>query len=336
MSPAAPSDQEIVAGIEEAPGGGDRPPGVVAIERRPYRYATSYPLEEVTAHLDDGRTLHLILKDLTWERLLDDARRTKPRFLYEPRRCIETYRRILLGTGVGAACHGAFADVESGRYWLLIEKLPGVELWQVGDFGTWESVARWLARFHRRFVDEGERVKLRNPFLLCYDSDFLRTWARRALEGAAGQGIGDDRLRAMTGLLAGYGQVVDRLAAVPPVFIHGELYPSNVLVAGTGPTPTVWPVDWEMAGVGPPLLDLAALTTGWEGAEQAKLVDAYLDELGPAGSRGPSGEVSTLLDCCRLHYALQWLGWSPDWSPPPEHTRDWVFEALTLGERLDL
>ena len=336
MSPTAPSDHEIVAGIEEALGAALQPPGVVTIERRPYRYATSYPLEEVNAHLDDGRTLHLILKDLTWERLLGEARRTKPRFLYEPRRCIETYRRILPGTGVGAACHGAFVDVRSGRYWLLIERLPGVELWQVGDFGTWESVARWLARFHRRFADEGERVLLRNPFLLRYDSDFLRTWPRRALDGAARQGVGADRLRAMASLLAGYGQVVDRLAAVPPVFIHGELYPSNVLVGGTGPTEMVWPVDWEMAGIGPPLLDLAALTAGWEGAEQAKLADAYLDELGPAGAQGEAGEVSTLLDCCRLHYALQWLGWSPGWSPPPEHARDWVSEALTLGERLGL
>lgn len=42
------------------------------------------------------------------------------------------------------------------------------------------------------------------------------------------------------------------------------------------------------------------------------------------------------LDRCRLHLALRSLGWSPAWSPPPEHARDWLAEALELAERLDL
>jgi aminoglycoside phosphotransferase (APT) family kinase protein len=97
------------------------------------------------------------------------------------------------------------------------------------------------------------------------------------------------------------------LASVPPSFIHGELYPSNVLVGVAGEAQVVWPVDWEMAGVGPPILDLAALTAGWEGEEQAKLVDAYIDELGSIGGSSPEAELLALLDCCRLHYALS--GW---------------------------
>ena len=333
MNPGPPADEEIVRCLEEA---GNGQLGVVGIERVRYPYATSYPLEDVTARLDDGRTLRLILKDLTWERLLGDARRTKPSFLYEPRRCIETYRSVLPMSGVGAAFHGAFTDDGRGRYWLLTEKVHGVELWQIGDFGTWESAARWLARFHRSFADEGEHVARRNPHLLRYGPDLLRVWPSRALDVAAKQEAGSDRLRSLTSLVARYDQVVERLAAVAPAFIHGEFYPSNVLVGATGEGEAFWPVDWEMAGVGPPLLDLAALTAGWEGGEEAKLVDAYCDELGSLGAPGAVGEVSTLLDCCRLHYALQWLGWSVDWSPPPEHARDWVAEALGLGERLGL
>ena len=328
MSAGAPTDEEIVACIQE--------PGVVRIERRPYPYATSYPLEEVTALLDDGRTLGLILKDLTWDRLLGDARRTKPRFLYEPRRCIETYRCILQGSGVGTTCHGAFSDDASGRHWILVEKVPGVELWQIGDLGTWESVARWLAGFHRSFADEGERVMRRNPHLLRYDSEFLRMWPPRALDVASRHDTVGDELRRLADLVAGYEQVVDRLTAVPPSFLHGELYPSNVLVDCADGGVAVWPIDWEMAGAGPPLMDLAALTAGWEGEEQAMLVDAYFEELGPAPWLGPAGEAGALLDACRLHYAVQWLGWSPDWSPPPEHARDWVSEAMRLGERLGL
>ena len=323
MSPGAPTDEEILGCLEVA--------GVAGMERRPYAYATSYPLEEVTVQLDDGRTLSLILKDLTWERLLADAGRTKPRFLYEPRRCLETYRRVLAERGVGARCHGTFADARTGRYWVLIEKVTGVELWQIGDVATWESVARWLAGFHLSFAEEGERVLQRNPYLLTYGPDYLRLWPGRALDAVSGE----DRRR-LQGMVAGYDQVVERLAGVPRSFVHGELYPSNVLVDATEDGVAVWPIDWEMAGVGSPLLDLAALTAGWDGEEQARLVGAYLDELGPAPWLGQAGEVGSLLDCCRLHYALQWLGWSGDWTPPPEHARDWVSEALRLGEKLGL
>jgi thiamine kinase-like enzyme len=128
---------------------------------------------------------------------------------------------------------------------------------------------------------------------------------------------------------------VDRLTAAPQQLVHGELYPSNVLVGATAAGVQVWPVDWEMAGVGCPLLDLAALTSGWHGGDHDALVDAYLDDAGPA-RWADREEVGALLDCCRLHYALQWLGWSPGWTPPPEHARDWVADALAIAERLEL
>ena len=43
--------------------------------------------------------------------------------------------------------------------------------------------------------------------------------------------------------------------------IHGELYPENVIVQESGATV----VDWESAGLGPGVLDLAVLTQGnWD------------------------------------------------------------------------
>jgi hypothetical protein len=33
---------------------------------------------------------------------------------------------------------------------------------------------------------------------------------------------------------------------------------------------------------------------------------------------------------------VQWLGWSPDWSPPAEHAHDWLGEALHLADKLGL
>jgi hypothetical protein len=47
-------------------------------------------------------------------------------------------------------------------------------------------------------------------------------------------------------------------------------------------------------------------------------------------------ELEEAMAACRLQLALQWLGWSRDWSPPPEHAQDWLSEAVCVAERLGL
>jgi thiamine kinase-like enzyme len=107
------------------------------------------------------------------------------------------------------------------------------------------------------------------------------------------------------------------------------MYPSNVMISAT---PRL--VDWEMAAVGPPLLDVAALTSGWDHETRVRLVDAYVQAAGALPWITP--DFDEMMDCCRLHLAMQWLGWSPGWSPPAEHARDWLAEAFETGARLGL
>jgi aminoglycoside phosphotransferase (APT) family kinase protein len=243
----------------------------------------------------DGTALELLLKDLARPH---DA---KPAFLHDPAREIETYRRILAPSGVGApAFHGAIVN---GRFWLLLEKVEGTELWQVGDVGVWRAVARWLARMHStlaQYVDE--------PHLLRHDADSYRLWLRRA----------QARVDGLEPVAEVHDAVVERLRSLPQTVIHGEFYASNVIVQGS----RVCAVDWETAAVGPGLLDLAALTTGWTGDEYSAIVRAY----------GDADEEA--LECCRLQLAVRWLGWSRDWMPPGEHARDWRADALAAAERL--
>jgi hypothetical protein len=64
---------------------------------------------------------------------------------------------------------------------------------------------------------------------------------------------------------------------------------------------------------------------------------AYHAALVPREDWPPAPEAFLVaLDHCRLHLAVQWLGWSPGWSPPPEHAQDWLGEALGLAEKLGL
>jgi Phosphotransferase enzyme family len=324
------SDQELIARLAE-----DQGHDILDLARRPYRYATSAPLEEVRVSRDDGAEMDLILKDLSRDRLLGDARRTKPAFLHQPEREVETYRRILAPAGIGARCFVAVAKSDPPRYWLLLEKVPGVELWQVGELWVWEAVARWLGGLHALFAGRIDELRDANPYLLEHSDSWYRSWSERAR--AALVSSDDPRASTLRDALDGYGEAIAPLAELPRTFVHGELYPSNVLVVRDDRPSRVCPVDWEMAAIGPGLIDLAALVGGWDRPERERLVAAYLSGV-PEGdaARPASDTLSADLARCRLHLALQWLGWSSDWRPPPEHAHDWIGEASMLAQELGL
>lgn len=89
------------------------------------------------------------------------------------------------------------------------------------------------------------------------------------------------------------------------------------------------------AGVGPGPLDLAALTAGrWKDDQRRRLVTAYFDAWPKRLARPEWHDFADVLDHCRLHLAVQWIGWSPGWSPPPDHAHDWLGEALGLADEL--
>lgn len=319
MSTAA--DTDLRAALERALG-----VPVVRLTRAASEYATSHALEELTLELDGGEVLELVFKDLSAPSAA--AMATKPAFLRDPAREIEVYTRLLPSAGLGTAtCAGAVSDDATGRHWLFIERVRGVELYQVGSRASWAAVAAWLARMHTRLAPAAKR----SGRLLRYDDELLRTWPGRAAEFAGGPER--DRLAQVA---ARYDTVLARLASIPDAVVHGELYASNVLIDDPDQPTRVCPVDWEMAGVGPRLLDLAALVSGrWARGDRDVIAEAYRDAM-PPHVRTPSRDFHKALDACRLTLALQWLGWSPSWTPPEDHRTDWIVDALELAETLGI
>src|SRR5712692_664974 len=104
---------------------------VVSFRRRPYAYRTSHRVEELEVVLQDATRLELLLKHLGWSKLGANARRAKPSFLHNSRREVEAYR-LLSTSDLGTPVYYGSTDE-----WLLIEKVPGVELWQIGDAEAW-------------------------------------------------------------------------------------------------------------------------------------------------------------------------------------------------------
>jgi thiamine kinase-like enzyme len=305
---------------------------VVTIARRPSEYQTTSPMEELEVGLNGGTSLHLLLKDLSPLAVPPAGRHVKPRFVQAPVREIEIYRTLLAPTGIGAAFYGAIADSRVGRYWLLVERMPGVELYEIGETEVWQAVARWLARMHERFRSVAGAAA-RAAQLLRYEPSFYRVWLERALNFARGA---PKRRDALHHIAKRHDDVIERLADLRPTVIHGEFHPSNILVDGKLPRIRVYPIDWEMAGLGPGLVDLAALAAGWPERQRAELAEAYRNELISLGGAAERDRFVEGLACCRIHVALKWLGWSRSWVPPPQHTQDWLGEALGAIDELKL
>ena len=163
--------------------------------------------------MDGGEEMVLILKDLARDRLLGDARTTKPAFLHEPSREVETYRRILAPADIGARCYAAVAESDPARHWLLLEKVPGVELWQVGELSVWEEVARWLGEFHARFAGRIDELRGANPYLLEHSVSWYRSWCERARAALAGST--DSRSSTLLRALDRYDEAIAPLADAP-------------------------------------------------------------------------------------------------------------------------
>jgi len=299
-------------------------------------------MDELDVELQDGTILELMFKNLSWQALLEDARHAKPAFLHHPLREIEVYRTVLKPHHLGTAtCYGALVNEERGHYWLFLERVAGLRLSHVGEFATWQEVARYLGRLHNCLARQVNVLGQDQPVQwLSYDRDYYWRWLHRAQEFVRTSHSlkrEEDR-RGIDRVACRYDQVVERLLAMPRTFIHGEFYANNLLIRNGEGSLRICPVDWEMAAVAPGIMDLAALSCGnWSDDERQELALAYRSAFEPNanGSPGPDS-LLTALDLCQLHLAVQWLGWSLNWSPPPEQACNWLSEALRLIEKLGL
>lgn len=281
---------------------------VVRLERRPHVHRSSFGLESLEVALADGRDLRLVRKDLSRRSLAPNVQLAKPSDLHDPVREVDVYADVLADRAIGTpAYYGAVVDRAADRYWLFLEDVRGHPVWQDEEPGIWFAVARWLADLH-------QGVAPCSASLLHYD----RRLCDRLVESALAE----------PGIAAALELALAELDALPVGLVHGDFYPDNVLVDGH----RICVLDWEAAGVGSGLLDLAALVAGWPEDDVAAIAAAYRDALAdpptPAAFR-------RALDCCRLFVAVRWMGWTREWSPPPQHAHDWPSVALELAARLD-
>jgi hypothetical protein len=338
--PAHPSDEDLRRALEQVLSEFfGRHKDVSRVTRRPWIYRSSFSLESLEVEFSDGQTLRVMFKDLSPHALSSAGRSAKPSFLLDPGREIHVYRKVIGPCGIGApVCYGAVVDPDVDRYWLFLELAPGVGLYQIGDIDVWKRVARWLCGVHATLAPHLTRFSQEIP-LLRFDGQYFGTWADRAMAALASDvdAAGPGRGRLLKWLRERHARLVARLMDLPLTIVHGELYASSIIVdqhARDG----IRAVDWEMAAIGTGLIDLAALTSGnWDEAQRAEMARAYwVRGMRRGTTPWPFEEFMTSLDLCRLQLAIQWLGWSSAWVPPPQQSHNWMAEALWLIEQVEI
>lgn len=311
---------------------------IARIKRRVSDYHSSFALEELEVQFHDGKELRVIFKNVNPEALIEYARQTRPHFAYDPAREVKVYRDILTKHQLGTAeCFGVVLDSARRRYWIFLEHVKGEELYKIGEFEIWLYVSRWLARMHTCLGGEVAGLS-EESHLLVHTDEYYWTWMQRARAYLTRDDHSqtEETRRSVRWLSQRYDRVVSQLLALPKTLIHGEFFASNVLVHRESEPLRVCPVDWETAAIGPGLIDLAALTGGrWSEDRKSAMAVAYYDTLKTGGDSVPAkDEFFRALKACRVHLAVQLLGWSPEWYPPPEHGYDWLQEAMQNAREL--
>jgi chitin disaccharide deacetylase len=277
------------------------------------------PFDRMSSHgitvVGDGR----LRKDLSDAALTDAARMNRWADLHDPTREPHFYRSLLGSYGISPHC---FA---SGDDWIEIERIDAVPLRQSGDVAVWVAAAGWLGEMHDHLSKPVVRSLCESVPLVKHTRDRFDAWRRRAAT------VGVDGA-----VLAAHERACERLLVAPRTIIHGDFYPSNVLVdLRRPPGEAFWAIDWELVGDGPGVLDIAAITSGAGHSAETKraMEDAYCVANGVSAEARDEWQVD--LDAARLHLCVQWMAFAAnsDWAPPPWQKHDWLGDAQQLATR---
>ena len=174
--------------------------------------------------------------------------------------------------------------------WLIMEAVEAdlpPEAWTPEHF---RLGVKTLASLHERFWNLGEDLAAYTWLARPLGSDFeIHVYAAAQ---AVEKMMVDDRPHLITGSMVVLGalgqiisqaeQVVEPLRAVPHTLLHGNFWPGNVALQNDGEMVLL---DWELAGLGPGILDLVAFITlcQWERGglpvSEAELFALYQSEM---------------------------------------------------------
>jgi Ser/Thr protein kinase RdoA (MazF antagonist) len=234
---------------------------------------------------------------------------------------------------VGAPLLAVAADQNGDRAWHVYEDLPGRPLSTKRPVDEeLEAAIAAIARVHTAFA---EHPLLRECRLgggdrgIHFYSANVRdaVIALRSLDASPAR---DALLERMSCLEDEESERAQVLAAKggPETLVHGDLWPSNVIVLTDGDSPAVRLIDWDEAGVGPIGFDLSTFLLRFDSSHRRWIADAYRRAVGRlAGWDLPDErDLNVIFETAAYARLASLLVWSV--AAASEGESDWLVERL--------
>lgn len=294
-----------------------RPVVVEQLSRSVAPMANRAPAEVLTATLRGGGTQTLFLKSIGNEEGDHPDKQPRDR---EPL----IYGNLFAGRAVPVpSTLGGGWNEAIGRHDLYLEHIDDWDL-RYQEVEYWYLAAGRLGHLHSAFAQAREEL-LASEYLLRFDAAYFHAWAHRALESVRRQSTHLGRRHEQ--VVRAFHRGAELLAAQPSTLVHNDLSGKNVLVDRSAQPARVCFIDWEMAGIGCGLLDLAHLKYGFGPAERARLCAAYYEAVRGTDLLPPEPELTAVLAACEIHETNIRLWCSPQWSLPEGRLDEWVGET---------
>jgi thiamine kinase-like enzyme len=119
---------------------------------------------------------------------------------------------------------------------------------------------------------------------------------------------------------------------LPETLLHGDLWPTNVMVGSRGRKTWVRLIDWDHAAAGPVSYDLSTLLSRFPVRHRMPILRLYEQEVARAGWRLPSpSELNLAFETAELGRIANRVIWPAlaAW----EHDAGWALDALEEVER---
>ncbi len=212
------------------------------------------------------------------------------------------YEEILPALPLSAPrCYGSCLDGSDG--WVFLEDV-GDQRYSRADPEHLRLAARWVATLHAGAAVSGSPQGLPDGGPLRYLQQ-LRA-ARGKIHACLGRWhFAPAEVEVLVAAVAlcdalesGWSHVEAACAGVPSTVLHGDFRPKNAMVRSNGEGLQLFPIDWEMAGWGPPTVDLTRID-----------LDAYQAVIGAAWPRIDSATVVRLATLGRVLEAVAAVDW---------------------------
>jgi aminoglycoside phosphotransferase (APT) family kinase protein len=232
--------------------------------------------------------------------------------------------------------------------WLVLEAVEGSATGDEWDLTSFQEALALLAKLHERFWELADDLAaypwLARPFTRDFEVHVYS--AAQAL----GQVVRDEwppQIARSPQILGTIGQMIFQaeqiaqpLREAPATLLHGDFWPGNIVRDEDGDMVVL---DWQLAAIGPGVLDLVVMikTTEWATGElpapAEKLTGRYRREIARLlNKRWSDAEWSALWDYALLWYFLQeMLTWTVSVAREEYEIRAQQFEDVWLRPALD-